>query len=32
MVPAEAIREGDWARIGALARDCVNLLGDHTPD
>lgn len=26
MVPADAIREGDWTRIGALARDCVNLL------
>ena len=26
MVPAEAIREHDWPRITALARDCVNLL------
>lgn len=26
MVPAEAVREHDWTRIGALARDCVNLL------
>ena len=25
MVPAEAVRERDWSRIGALARDCVNL-------
>lgn len=26
MVPAEAVREHDWQRITALARDCVNLL------
>lgn len=32
MVPSEAVRDRDWTRIGALARDCVNLLGDHTPD
>lgn len=26
MVPADAVKEQDWTRIGALARDCVNLL------
>lgn len=26
MVPADAVREHDWKRIAALARDCVNLL------
>lgn len=26
MVPADALRTGDWDRIEALARDCVNLM------
>lgn len=26
MAPSEAISDGDWDRIAALARDCVNLL------
>lgn len=25
MVPGDAVRDGDWARIEALARECVNL-------
>lgn len=28
MVPADAIRDRDWPRIAALARDCVNLLSN----
>jgi len=31
MVPADAVKERDWTRIGALARDCVNLLGRPNP-
>ena len=26
MVPGDAVRDRDWQRIAALARDCVNLL------
>jgi len=32
MVPADAVRAHDWTRIGALARDCVNLLGRPESD
>lgn len=28
MVPADALRDRDWPRIAALARDCVDLLSD----
>ena len=28
MVPTEAIGKGDWQRIAALARDCINLLAE----